>query len=57
MTCFWDHILKSLNQEDLKILNIQKNNQSDINENKNMILEIANHLLSNLIFQYLSSFL
>ena len=26
MTCFWDHILQSLNQEDLALLNLQKNN-------------------------------
>ena len=37
MTCFWDHILQSLNQEDLKILNTQKNNISLIQSLKEKI--------------------
>ena len=41
MTCFWDHILQSLNQEDLKILNTQKNNISLIQslKEKNILCE------------------
>ena len=48
MTCFWDGILRNINQEDFNLLNINKNNN---NKEFILLLKKNNKLCKNVQWQ------